>query len=550
MTDLSELVLEIKESNNLYTTLLMDISDFRIFKKIRVEADVIIEKQTEKIDSKIIYEDYYNKLDKIKENFELIVGNLPLGLMRKRLVDDKNKIKITERANWLILLNSLFKLSENGKGIYLVEQPFINSKSGFRFMGLLNEKGFFVESVFNSPEDSLKPISGVRPLIIVISRQKHDQIFAADLNENSDIKDILDNKLSKKSKNIFQGKFFEKTKFNGFGKYKISEQLDKLTKTYRDFKKYSIKEISEEINIGKNFDTKKNAIFIPRLGNSKVVANLDNATLKHQNLIQVVLDKNFVYSKYLALFSNSKIGRLHLKIALSGNSIKHINISAIQDLLVSIPGKDLQKKIIASNNKLLQLKSKINSFKKEIALNPKSVESIQNNLNKMLISLDLLNESDRILSSIREGESKTLEFKSTLRKSIGKNVPPKVIEKSALKNLAAFLNSYGGILLIGVDDDGKVLGIEIDDFKSKDDMLKHVKNLIKRDFDPSFYDLINYKIVPVSGRNVLKFKCKPSDSPVFLGKNEEFYVRMNPATNKLNGKKLMQYINNHFKKSE
>jgi hypothetical protein len=80
-------------------------------------------------------------------------------------------------------------------------------------------------------------------------------------------------------------------------------------------------------------------------------------------------------------------------------------------------------------------------------------------------------------------------------------------------------------------------------------MLKHVKNLIRRDIGEEFYDLINYKIVPVQDKEVLIFECEQSDEPVFLGE-KEFYVRTNPATDKLEGKKLVEYIKNHFKKAK
>jgi len=65
----------------------------------------------------------------------------------------------------------------------------------------------------------------------------------------------------------------------------------------------------------------------------------------------------------------------------------------------------------------------------------------------MLDSLDLLNDSDKILSLIRDGESKTLEFKQTLTKNIRTNQKDKKIQKATLKTIVAFLNTEGGTLL-------------------------------------------------------------------------------------------------------
>ncbi|RKZ92697.1 MAG: hypothetical protein DRR19_03470 [Candidatus Parabeggiatoa sp. nov. 1] len=67
-----------------------------------------------------------------------------------------------------------------------------------------------------------------------------------------------------------------------------------------------------------------------------------------------------------------------------------------------------------------------------------------------------------IAELIKQGESGTLEFKSTFRWDIkeGKvgNVPPMAV----LKTIAAFLNTEGGTLLIGVEDNGHIFGLEKD----------------------------------------------------------------------------------------
>ena len=55
------------------------------------------------------------------------------------------------------------------------------------------------------------------------------------------------------------------------------------------------------------------------------------------------------------------------------------------------------------------------------------------------------------------------------------------IEHSITKNVNAFLNSGGGTLLVGVDDDGIVLGLENDykTFKNgKDGFLLHFDDII------------------------------------------------------------------------
>jgi predicted HTH transcriptional regulator len=108
-----------------------------------------------------------------------------------------------------------------------------------------------------------------------------------------------------------------------------------------------------------------------------------------------------------------------------------------------------------------------------------------------------------------------------------------------------FLNTQGGTLLVGVSDKGEVIGIEADSFNSKDSYLLHFRNTINTRIGAEYYPHIDYEIVDIMGKMVLKVFCRPSSKPCFYEK-KEFFVRTNPATDKLEGQQLIEYINQHF----
>ena len=104
----------------------------------------------------------------------------------------------------------------------------------------------------------------------------------------------------------------------------------------------------------------------------------------------------------------------------------------------------------------------------------------------------------------------------------------------------AFLNSDGGDLIIGIADDGEITGVDdelLKFFKNTDKYLLHIKNLIKTRIGEQFYPFIDYRIVEIDSKNVIRFACKPSQKPCYLD-NKDFYVRTNPATDKLEGRKI------------
>jgi type I restriction enzyme R subunit len=133
---------------------------------------------------------------------------------------------------------------------------------------------------------------------------------------------------------------------------------------------------------------------------------------------------------------------------------------------------------------------------------------------------------------IKRGESKTLEFKPTLRWNLKENrQDDKAITLAALKTIAAFLNTEGGDLLIGVLDDGSIAGIE--------------RGRAGTCIDP--------RTQIVKGRTVCVVSCQRSPEPVFLkwkgmesSPSGDFYVRSGPGTVKLSPESAKEYIRTRF----
>lgn len=142
------------------------------------------------------------------------------------------------------------------------------------------------------------------------------------------------------------------------------------------------------------------------------------------------------------------------------------------------------------------------------------------------------------------GESGTLEFKSTMRMNLKTGKAGKEIELAWLKTVAAFLNTDGGILLIGVDDSGEIVGLDADGFASDDKCRLHFKNLINQHIGLEFSKSLRFKIGSTAGKKVAAVECERSARPVFLrAKGEEaFYIRSGPSSVKLSTSKVLEYL--------
>ncbi len=163
-------------------------------------------------------------------------------------------------------------------------------------------------------------------------------------------------------------------------------------------------------------------------------------------------------------------------------------------------------------------------------------------------ALSKQNFEDEIYALIRQGEGETLEFKSTMRKNLKSGKLGKEIEIAWLKGLVGFMNTHGGILLIGVDDEGSILGIDADEFSNEDKILLHFKNLLSQHIGLEFSNYMNLIIHEIEGKTILVIECERANRPVFLyHKNEEdFYIRSGPASVKLSISKVLKYIQNRY----
>jgi len=145
---------------------------------------------------------------------------------------------------------------------------------------------------------------------------------------------------------------------------------------------------------------------------------------------------------------------------------------------------------------------------------------------------------------IADGESSEVEFKSTLRVNLHTRSKDPKIELAALKTIAGFLNSNGGLLTIGITDDGTPLGIDADRFENEDKMNLHLVNLIKDRIGPSIMQFIHTRFEDCDGSRVMVIECTKAKLPVFVkdGNIERFYIRTGPSTTELSASQTQEYI--------
>jgi Putative DNA-binding domain len=511
--------------------LLLDHAEFKLFDGIEAA-------------SKDVYT-YSNGIPSSGE-WDMIIANLPLGMPAEL---DGKRTTYTQKT----IKNVLSRLTQNGVLISICVPLLLrNDPKGIRRS--LEDSGFSISAILNAPEGLLKPYTNLMTTFLVIKRGVVTEEFVGELIDCDQAELLASNFIANvNGSNLEQGIRVNAGVFDSFPRWKVRQQIQALETEYKEFSTRKLGELLKSINTVKpktEFVDKPNCIYIHKVGTKPVTSNLAELPPNHSSFYQCECDDDVVDAKYLESFFGSRLGRLIFGALTTGSYIPNITIPSLNDAEVSIPPIKEQKEIVNSISKMKQIRQIIGQFEDELALNPIGSDQTLKQIDVMLDIVGGLADSDKVLSIIRGGESKQTEFKETLTLDVKKQTREKYIELSAIKTVAAFMNSTAGTLLVGVNDSGEVLGVdhEIEKFfKTHDDFLLKFKNMVKERIGGQAYDFIDYRLVKIGQKHVLFVECKQSPIPVYVDEND-FYVRTNPATDKLDGPKMVTYITNHFTK--
>jgi hypothetical protein len=336
-------------------------------------------------------------------------------------------------------------------------------------------------------------------------------------------------------------------------RYVDSSPLAGLVTQYSQYGKVTLREISLQINSvtgTARFQHHANAVYIPRTGPRRPTTSPDDLGANQSNFLQVMLTDHAM-AEYVAQFLGSSAGQHALSLVAQGSVVKRVSKSELCECMIAVPDIATQREIVATHRQLSTLKDAIGKLDQELSLNPTGKAELRKQVESLLAVIGQLSDADEVRYIVREGESKSVEFKEVFTIEPKGDKKDQHMQTATFKTIVAFLNSEGGRLLVGVNDDQKIVGIndELAKFhkNNHDDFLKHFKNLLKSRVGEEFYPFIHYRIIAVDAFKVFVVTCDPSKSPCFLDA-KDFYVRINPASDKLEGPTMVQYISNHFRR--
>lgn len=499
-----------------------------------------------------------------EEKYDFIFADMPLG---------------GSRINGPTCINILRSLNKKGVCSFLMPSYWHSFKTnhGSAFCAVLRDCGYKVLSVINLPSDFLRPITGLQATLVFISEfdgieetyfvncsDKHlidfqsklislgmDELFDKNLRREISLHETEEIKILKeRDENLFDGIEEKLHNFDGFEYWENRKEFKKIESEYSDYNFLKLKELSK-INITRDiFEDIDNAFYIPAVGRTEVLEEVPKMTSKKKphNYFQIVVNNHRVKKKYLANYFNSDHGQKSIELEFSkyaGAVIARLRKSDVENIMIPVPNLGIQDQIIENIAKLKKVKELLSTIEVSLSFKPISSSEQLSKLNQIYESSMDLSEAEIIYNEIKKGESLTREFKQTFALDIKSRKREQHIIFQCVKTIAGFLNSKGGSLYIGVADNSDITGIKVEIgkkklFKSLDDYLLSIKDILKKRLGIASLENIDFVPVKLKGTQILVISCNESDHQIFID-GKDTYLRVGPSTEKIEGPELVKF---------
>ena len=141
-----------------------------------------------------------------------------------------------------------------------------------------------------------------------------------------------------------------------------------------------------------------------------------------------------------------------------------------------------------------------------------------------------------------------LEFKATFQWDVVQDKQNDQLRYSVLKTIAAFMNSEGGTLIIGVEDNGNIYGLRKDlelVGASLDRFAQTLANLVIDRIGAASVPYLRVRFEDVNNETVCVITVEPVRDGVFLktAKGKEFFIRVGNTTRSLDAEQTHEYLN-------
>lgn len=275
------------------------------------------------------------------------------------------------------------------------------------------------------------------------------------------------------------------------------------------------------------------------------------------------IDDKKINTDYLATYFNNPLGE-HTIYKYQIDQYPDNEIKNIKNAFIHLTSSENQKTIASIDDLSWKIQSGIKRLQNESKFNPVS-KQIEEKFYSILKEIKELTPAEKVLRTIKNDEARNVEFKASFElqtednKKSGKKKGEKNVNlrDRVIQTINAFMLQNGGVLLIGVQDGGEILGIneELKKFHfdkklkrpTQDNFKLNFYNVLDKRLDDSYVDFVKTEFIDIGSKTIFCITIKPSKDLIHVDE-EYLFERRGASTHLLKGKRLATFISNFNKK--
>ena len=478
-------------------------------------------------ESKQFNESFYGFTNEVAESIQLIQTNFSNSAEIKDTVNTRKFFLNFMKENPFLIAVGLFQ-NRYKIGVNRDKNSVIYAFDSTEIADVVRWQRFENEKLISSWEQSFEKPINETPWYKKLS-ESFDQIqwfFEAGLKENDN------NEL------FYAGYSFENERDTSIVLLRF--ERSKLTQNFKVFSKFKNINLLVETNQNRTMDLSSSSRYS--------FQEIENPELKSDSLTINTINHFKKFDK-----QNKGVFNFSYHDEVYWNSFQRFPVEAgIQYYLLTIPDSEIQNMQRNNTNEILFWIGLVLVLLGVMTFFVRSRIFYQNPRGKLPSVKEILEED----------ENRYLEFKSSCRYDYRQEKHNPILEQVIFKTVAAFGNTDGGILLIGVDDDKNIIGLE-KDFST---LKKTTADYYEIHLRNNFHNLMGVRYVSKyirmqfekceNKKIVCKIKVFAAKEPLYLkmkNKNglveEKFFVRSGNSSQEIKSiAEINEYINTRFKK--
>lgn len=314
--------------------------------------------------------------------FDAVVSCPPIGYRPRslQLHDGKADVDLHTNAEHLLLLQAALLLSASGAGIFVTDCSFLHLNRSKHVLSNLNRFGLYLDAALSLPPGTLSQTS-IPGLLVIIRRQRAEQLFVGELSAEVDADVLLSNLLERKQGPVPElGRLTTLAEFSSFQQLKAQEEL-KTFASEQHLSPIALREVATEINLARRsaaepFEERPNTVYLPLLGTSSPCLSLQGLKIKPQNYAQIVLDPEKADARWLASFYDSPIGRTLLQASMQATAIPRLTLDGLRRATIFAPDLDRQRQLAQVEGEIELLMVQLEKHRRDLREHPLRASSI------------------------------------------------------------------------------------------------------------------------------------------------------------------------------